>query len=62
MAKESLYKHIRTRICQLYPNFNVGETTGKSGSLSNLWLHPYRHWKFVPTEHEVDPSRTKPKK
>jgi hypothetical protein len=62
IAKEWLYKHIRARICQLYPNFNIGETTGKGGDRSNLWLHPYRHWKFVPTEHRIDPTKTKPKK
>lgn len=62
IAKERLYKHIRARICQLYPNFNIGETTGKGGDWANLWLHPYRHWKFVPTEHEIDATKTKPKK
>ena len=59
IAKERLYKHIRARICQLYPNFNIGETTGKGGDWENLWLHPYRHWKFVPAEHEIDPTKTK---
>ncbi len=59
IAKERLYKHIRARICQLYPKFNIGETTGKGGDWANLWLHPYRHWKFVPAEHEIDPTRTK---
>jgi hypothetical protein len=59
IAKEKLYKHIRTRICGLHPNFNIGETTGKGGDWANLWLHPYRHWKFVPAEHEVDPTKTK---
>jgi hypothetical protein len=59
IAKETLYKYIQTRICQLYPNFNIGETTGKGGDWTNLWLHPYRHWKFVPAEHEIDPTRTK---
>jgi hypothetical protein len=59
VAKERLYKHIRARICQLYPNFNIGETTGKGGDWANVWLHPYRHWKFVPAEHETDPTKTK---
>lgn len=62
IAKERLYKHIRALICRLYPNFNIGETTGKGGDWANLWLHPYRHWKFVPTKHETDPTKTKPKK
>ena len=52
IAKEKLYRLIRTRICSLYPNFNIGETTGKAGNWANLWLHSYRHWKFVPAEHE----------
>lgn len=62
IAKETLYKHIRARICRFHPNFNIGNTTGKGGDWVNLWRHPYRHWKFVPTEHEIDPTRTKPKK
>ena len=62
IAKERLYNHIRARICQLYPNFNIGDTTGKGGDWANLWLHPYRHWKFVPAEHEIDATKRKPKK
>jgi hypothetical protein len=62
IAKEELYKHIRVRICQLYPNFNIGETTGRGGDWANLWRHPYRHWKFVPAQHKRDPTKTKPKK
>jgi hypothetical protein len=59
IAKERLYMHIRTRICQLYPNFDIGETTGKGGDWANVWIHPYRHWKFVPTEQGIDPTKTK---
>jgi hypothetical protein len=59
IAKETLYKHIRAQICQLWPNFNIGETTGMHGDWANLWMHPYRHWKFVPAEHELDPTKTK---
>jgi len=59
IAKERLYKHIRERICRVYPNFNIGANTGKQGSWENLWRHPYRHWKFVPSEHRIDPTRTK---
>jgi hypothetical protein len=62
IAKEALYKHIRARICRLYSNFNIGESTGKGGDWANVWSHPYRHWKFVPAEHEIDATRTKPKK
>lgn len=60
IAKEKLYKHIRARICQIYPNFNVGESTGKGGSMANLWHHPYRHWKFIPKDHRRDWSKAKP--
>jgi len=48
-AKESLYKFISEQIRSIYPNFNVGETTGKGEEgMKNTWGHPYRHWKFVP--------------
>jgi hypothetical protein len=50
IAKEKLYKHIRSRIIEIYPNFNVGGTTGKKGDISNYFHHPYRHWKFTPNE------------
>ncbi len=62
IAKERLYKHIHERICQLYPNFNIGDTTGKRGDPANLWCDPYRHWKFVPKNHEIDTTKTKQKK
>ena len=58
IAKEKLYKHIRADL-PIYPNFNISETTGKGGDWANLWLHPYRHWKFVPAEHEIDSTKTK---
>ena len=50
IAKEKLYKHIRSHIVQLYPNSNIGDTTGKKGDISNYFSHPYRHWRFIPTE------------
>lgn len=59
IAKERLYRHIRERICRIYPNFNIGASTGKQGFWENVWRHPYRHWKFVPSEHRVDPTQTK---
>lgn len=62
IAKEKLYRHIRERVCQFHPNFNVGESTGKGGSLANVWLYPYRHWKFIPGQHTRDRTRTKPRK
>ena len=59
IAKEKLYEVIRAQICRIYPRFNVGETTGKGGDWANLWRHPYRHWKFVPTNHDIDEGRSK---
>ncbi|MCB0075912.1 MAG: DUF3800 domain-containing protein [Anaerolineales bacterium] len=47
-AKEQLYKHIYKRICTIYPNFNIGISTGQQGDKANPWRHPYRHWLFVP--------------
>lgn len=60
VAKEKLYKHISARVRQIYPNFNIGESTGTQGDLANRWRHPYRHWKLVPRNHDRDMTRTKP--
>ena len=57
-AKEAVYKHIRSRIIQLRPNFNIGITTGQS-TASDRWDHPYRHWNFIPSEHKINEARTK---
>lgn len=48
IAKEKLYKHINKKIRELRPNFNIGITTGKDGDYLNMFLHPYRHWLFIP--------------
>ena len=61
IAKEKLYRHISTRIRAIYPHFNIGESTGFQGDRTNLWKHPYRHWKLIPTNHERDLSKAKPK-
>lgn len=60
IAKEKLYKHISTWIRQIYPNFNIGESTGRQGDWTNVWKHPYRHWKLIPKDHEHDASKAKP--
>ncbi|MCB1099843.1 MAG: DUF3800 domain-containing protein [Verrucomicrobiae bacterium] len=60
IAKEKLYKHISDRIRQIYPNFNIGESTGVQGDITNRWKHPYRHWKLIPTNHVRDRSKAKP--
>ncbi len=61
IAKEKLYKHINRRIREIYPNFNIGITTGVQGDKSNRWKHPYRHWLFMPAEKKVDFGKTKGK-
>ena len=58
-AKEKLYKHIHRRICQIYPNFNIGISTGKGGDPENHWLDPYRHWSFVPAQRSRQNHRSK---
>lgn len=60
IAKEKLYKHIAKRVRQIYSNFNIGETTGTQGDVTNRWKHPYRHWKLIPKNHQRDLSKTKP--
>jgi hypothetical protein len=60
VAKESLYRHISDRIRRIYPNFNIGESTGTQGDRANRWKHPYRHWKLIPKDHERDFSKAKP--
>lgn len=54
IAKEKVYKHINKLICEIRPNFNIGITTGIDGELSNRFNHSYRHWLFIPTNHEYD--------
>lgn len=61
IAKERLYKFILGRIRQIYPNFNIGVSTSDQGDITNRWKHPYRHWKFIPKEFEIDGSKSKPK-
>lgn len=60
IAKEKLYRHISSRIRQIYPNFNIGESTGTQGDITNRWKHPYRHWKLIPRDHDRDRTKAKP--
>lgn len=46
IAKEKVYNHINKRIRLIYPNFNIGITTGKKDNIENILLMPYRHWEF----------------
>ncbi len=45
IAKEKLYDHIRGKICEIYPNFNVGVSTGLHED-NQHWEGPYEHWRF----------------
>ncbi len=47
IAKEKVYNIINKNIRDIYPNFNIGITTGKKENLENIWYHPYRHWLFM---------------
>ncbi len=48
IAKEKLYKHILSRICEIHPRFNIGCSTGNRGFLAPHWESPYEHWQFRP--------------
>ena len=50
IAKEKLYKHILAEINDIFPNFNIGESTSNRGNQypDFYWLHKYRHWRFTP--------------
>lgn len=58
LAKLRLYKHINSRIREIYPNFNIGVTT-PIRLVSDSWTQVYRHWSFIPKFHTRDVSRTK---
>lgn len=53
-AKEKLYKFINRQIREIYPNFNVGISTGTANGKSDRWHHPYRHWNFRPHRYVYD--------
>lgn len=58
-AKERVYRHILARVRAIYPNFNIGASTGQADGPSSKWLHPYRHWCFVPADSVQDLARGK---
>jgi hypothetical protein len=58
IAKEKLYKHINTHIRSIKKGFNIGISTG-TDDIEDRWNHPYRHWKFVPSEFEIDEAMYK---
>lgn len=59
-AKETVYKAIKDEIWEMYPNFNVGTSTGVE-NINERWLHPYRHWLFKPSNSVQDVKRGKKK-
>lgn len=61
IAKEKLYRHINMRIREIMPSFNVGVSTS-CRSKEEIWIHPYRHWSFIPKEHERRKELTKKQK
>lgn len=57
IAKEKIYKFIRSEICTMRPNFNVGISS--KASLSERWSAPYLHWNFIPNDAKFDPAHAK---
>ena len=60
-AKHRVFRHILTRIQDIYPHFNIGRSTGQAAA-DDRWTHPYRHWLFTPTERIVIPGSKRKKK
>ena len=58
IVKERLYKHIRKRIWELHPGFNIGVTTPITKQ-ADLWERPYLHWNFVPKKFTKNEELTK---
>lgn len=58
-AKERVYIRINRRIREIYPNFNIGTSTGQANGPTDKWLHPYRHWCFIPNDSVYDRSKGK---
>jgi hypothetical protein len=61
IAKEKLYKYLHAIIQSIYPRFNIGMSTGIRDDIANRWNDPYRHWRFIPSQFELDSSRGKKK-
>lgn len=58
-AKERVYKHINSRISEMYPRFNIGVSTARPNGDEDAWNHNYRHWCFRPKESVENLSRGK---
>jgi hypothetical protein len=61
-AKERVYKSINAKLRSIYPDFNIGATTGQSEGEHVRWTHSYRHWCFKPYGSVMDHSRGKKKR
>ncbi len=61
-CKERVYKCINREIRAIYPNFNIGKSTGIQAGMEDRWEHAYRHWCFVPSDSEVDLTKGKKRK
>lgn len=59
IAKEKVYKEINKLIRAIIPNFNIGTTTSVKMDPLNYWKQSYRHWMFIPKNHELDKTKAK---
>ncbi|NCN84281.1 MAG: DUF3800 domain-containing protein [Sphingomonadales bacterium] len=59
VVKEKVFRKISSRIRKIYPNFNIGISTGHRGDIANRWNDPYRHWCFEPANSVRDDSAVK---
>lgn len=62
VAKEHVYKFINRKIREIRPNFNIGKSTSIDGDPLNRFIHPYRHWLFIPKNHEYIATSKKEKR
>ena len=58
ILKLKLYKHINSKIREIYPDFNIGISTPLKEE-SDRWFQIYRHWSFKPKNHTRNLTRTK---
>lgn len=58
IIKEKLYKYINSKIRELHPGFNIGESTGIR-QIEERWTLPYSHWSFKPSNYVRDTSKAK---
>lgn len=59
VAKEALYKMIRSEIHKTHPGFNIGRSTGRKGNSRAYWESPYMHWLFTARRTEYVGELTK---